>query len=258
MTCSAATPAAPAAGSATCWAASSAAVRPTTQQATRPRRGADIETEATLSFGDAIDGVDRVAAAGRRGGVQGVHGHRRQGRHRPAGLPDLRGHRRGQPEPGQLRVLRALQDLQGPGPDRGRPVRGVLGQRAGHEHADDPGADPGGRRGRPADQAQGQGRARRARRPGRRPVRAGARRQAPGVRPVGAQPDHHRPGDVRRGDAGRRDQGPVAPAGCRSASASRPGPRTAAPSGSAARASGARTPRSATCSSRSTSRSRAT
>ena len=48
----------------------------------------------------------------------------------PQGLPDLRGHRPGQPEPGQLRVLRALQDLPGPRPGGRRPVPGVLGQRA--------------------------------------------------------------------------------------------------------------------------------
>ena len=47
---------------------------------------------------------DRVAAADRRGPLQGLPRHRRQGRHRAAGLPDLRGHRAVQPEPGQLRA----------------------------------------------------------------------------------------------------------------------------------------------------------
>ena len=93
--------------SATCSAVCSAAAAGPRPSA-RPRRGADVETETSLSFSDAIDGVDRLAAADRRGPVQDVHGHRREGRHRPQGLPDLRGNRPGQPEPGQLRVLRAV------------------------------------------------------------------------------------------------------------------------------------------------------
>ncbi len=81
----------------------------------RPRRGADVETESTLSFRR----VHRVAPADRRGTVQGVQGHGRQGRHRAQGLPYVRGHRAGQPEPRQLRVFGAMQDLPRPRPGRG-------------------------------------------------------------------------------------------------------------------------------------------
>ena len=84
-----------------------------------------------------------VAAADQLRRVYGVRRHRRQGRDHPAGLPDLRGHRRGQPEPGQLRLLRAVPRLQGPRPAGGRPVPGVRGKRAG-QHPHDPGAHPGG------------------------------------------------------------------------------------------------------------------
>src|ERR1700683_4772239 len=57
---------------------------------------------------------DGGAEPGRRRPVQGVHGHRGQGRHRPEGVSHLQGHRPGQQEPRQLRVLGALQDLPRP------------------------------------------------------------------------------------------------------------------------------------------------
>jgi len=99
----------------------------TTQQ-TRPRRGADVETEATLSFNDAIGGATvslRLTGDG------------------PPGVPQLRGHRPVEPEPGQLRVLRAVQGMPRPGPGGRRPLPGLFGQRASHEHPHHSGPHPG-------------------------------------------------------------------------------------------------------------------
>ncbi len=135
----------------------------TTQQA-RPRRGADVETETSLSFSDAIDGATVSLRLTGEGPCKVCKGTGAKAGTVPAGLPDLRGNRTGQPEPRQLRVLRAMQDLPRPRPGRRRSVRDLLRQRPGDEHPDDPGQDPGRRCRRPADQAGRQGRARRARR----------------------------------------------------------------------------------------------
>ncbi len=115
VTCSAARPAAPAAGWATCSAASSATAPAAdrTQQA-RPRRGADVETETSLSFSDAIDGVTVSLRLTGEGPCKVCKGTGAKAGTVPAGLPDVRGHRAGQPEPRQLRVLRAVQDLPRP------------------------------------------------------------------------------------------------------------------------------------------------
>jgi molecular chaperone DnaJ len=79
-------------------------------------------------------------------------------------------------------------DCRGRGLDRRRPVPGLPRQRSRPVDADDPGAHPGRGQGRPADPAQGQGRAGRARRPERRPAHRGARVAAPALRPQGRQP----------------------------------------------------------------------
>ena len=212
----------------------------TTQQA-RPRRGADVETEMSLSLQRRGRRRHGLAAADRRGPVQDLHGHRRQGRHRAAGLPDLRGHRAGQPEPGQLRVLRALQECRGRGlvVDDPCPVCSGSGRAMSTRtiQARIPAGVADGQR----IKLKGKGA------PGERGGPAGDLYvrvhvdTAPGVRPDGRQPDRHRAGHLPRGGARRGDQGADATAACRSPCASRRARRTAAPSGSAARASGART-----------------
>ena len=55
------------------------------------------------------------AAADRRGPVPGLPRHRRQGRHRAAGLPGLPGDWPAEQEPGRLRSLRAVQECRGRG-----------------------------------------------------------------------------------------------------------------------------------------------
>ena len=62
-----------------------------------PRRGRRDRGVADVQRRDR--GLDRDAAADRRGTVQGLPRHRRQGRHCAEGLPDLRGHRPVQPGP---------------------------------------------------------------------------------------------------------------------------------------------------------------
>ena len=177
--------------------------RPGRHQQTRPRRGADVETEASLSFGDAIDGATVPLQLAGDGPVPGLPRHRGQGRHRAQGLPDLRRHRAGQPEPGHLRLLRALQDCRGRGLVVDDPCTGLHGQRPGDQHPDHPGAHPGRGGRRAADQLKGKGA------PGERGGPAGDLYVRVHVTPhpvfgrSGRQPDRDRAGHLRRGGAGR-------------------------------------------------------
>jgi len=72
-------------GSATC----SAAVFGGRGTQTRPRRGTDVETEATLSFGNAIDGVTLPLRLTGDGPCPVVPRHRRPGGHDAEGLPHV-------------------------------------------------------------------------------------------------------------------------------------------------------------------------
>jgi molecular chaperone DnaJ len=125
----------------------------------RPRRGADIETETSLTFGDAIDGVTvslRLAGEGPCGSCAGTGA---KAGTVPRVCPTCEG--TGQASgTWALRAVRAVQDLPGPRAGGRRPVPGVLGQRRAMS------TRPSRRASRPgsataADQAQGQGRARR-------------------------------------------------------------------------------------------------
>src|ERR1700740_485228 len=79
--------------------------------ASRARRGADVETETTLSFGDAIDGATVTLRLPGEGPCPACGG---------AGvMTGLQGHRAEVKKPGRLRPLRALQDLPGPRTCRG-------------------------------------------------------------------------------------------------------------------------------------------
>ena len=177
----------------------------------RPRRGADVETETTLSFGDAIDGTTVALRLTGEGPCPTCHGTGAKAGTVPQHVPVLPRNRSGKQKPGLVRDHRAVPRVPWPRHGGRRPLPGLLGQRPGDELAHHPDAHPGRGRGRPADQDPGQGRSRRARRPGRRPVRPGAREAAPGVRAVGGQPDGDRAGDVRRADPRRGGQGALAP-----------------------------------------------
>ena len=79
--------------------------------------------------------------------------------------------------------------LPGPRPGRRRALPGLPRLRPGRQSRTIQARIPAGVTRRPAHPAQGQGRLRRARRPGRRPLRGGPREPAPGLRPRGRQPD---------------------------------------------------------------------
>ncbi len=185
--------------------------RPGGGAASRARRGADVETETTLPFGDAIDGATVIAPPDRGGPLPGLRRHRREVRHGSQGLPGLPRHRAAVKEPRRLRALRALQDLPGPGARGGGPVPVVQRQRAGDELAHHPGAHPRRGGGRAADPDSRQGRPGRARRQGGRPVRPRARQAARGVRQERGQPDGDGAGDDHRAGARRGHQGADAP-----------------------------------------------
>jgi len=126
----------------------------------RATRGADLETEATIDFTDAVEGTT-VALRMSSDAACHLQGHRRQARHHAARLPDVRRRRHGGQQHG--RGVLAERDLPGV-PRAPARVRRVLpdlpriGPRAVEPHA--PGPDPGRGQGRTADPADGQGRAR--------------------------------------------------------------------------------------------------
>jgi molecular chaperone DnaJ len=96
----------------------------TTTSTARPRRGADIETEATIEFAEAVNGVTVGPADDQRRAVQDLPGHRREVRHGAEGLPEVRGHGHADLGPGRrVRHDRAVHRVQGPRPGRRRAVR---------------------------------------------------------------------------------------------------------------------------------------
>ena len=185
-----------------------AAARPT--QA-RPRRGADVETEVTLTFSDAIDGMTVPLRLTSEAACPTCRGTGAKAGTVPAGLPDLRGHRAGAAATWAVsRSPSRAASAAGRGLVVDDPCPTCRGSGRATSTRTIQARIPAGVARRAADPAQGQGRARRARRPGRRPVRRRARPAAPGVRPQRRQPDPDRAGDVPRGGARRRDQGAVA------------------------------------------------
>ena len=228
--------------------------RGTRASATRGQRGADVESELRIDFTQAVTGAEvpiRLSAPGR---CQTCSRHRCPAGHRPAAVPDVLRTRPGQPQPGRVRVLRAVPGLPRHRPDHRRPVPRVRRRRRQHPDplAHHPRSRGGGRRA--ADQARRPGRAGPRRRPRGRPVRQGARHAAPGVRAVEGQPGRPRghgsrdlPGagarqHDRRADAGRLGH-PADPGG---------DPERARRFGCAGAACRSAPARRATCSSRST------
>ena len=152
----------------------------------RPRGRRRDRGDARLPGGRARG--DRPAAAGQPGRLPHLRRHRRPAGHRAAAVPDLPGRRSGHPQPGRVRVQRAVPGVPRDRVGHRRAVPGLPGQRGDHPDPHDHRADPGRRGRRAADPARRQGRAGRARRSGRRPVRPGARPGARAVRPQGRRP----------------------------------------------------------------------
>ena len=113
----------------------------------------------------------------------------------PARLPDLRGRRHG----GQLGRRRVLDERDLPGATAASscttsPARPATAAAAAPSSRTIQARIPAGVKDGQRIRLQGQGRRRRARRPGRRPVRHGARCAAPALRPQGRQPHPRRAG----------------------------------------------------------------
>ena len=99
----------------------------------RPGAGPDVETEVTLDFADAVHGVTVPLQLRQPGRLRHLPRQRRQAGHPAAAVPGLPGRRAGHPQPGRVRVHRAVPRLPGRGHGRRRAVPGVPGQRRGHQ-----------------------------------------------------------------------------------------------------------------------------
>src|SRR5262249_7164845 len=124
---------------------------------TRPRRGADVETEATLSFNDAIDGTTVALRLTGEGACPTCHGTGAKSGTVPKGGADRPGPGQAQRDPGELGAARAVPRVPRPRPGGRRPLPDVFGQRARDEQPYDPGPHPRGRGRWAADPAPGQG-----------------------------------------------------------------------------------------------------
>ena len=174
----------------------------------RARRGADVETETTISFTDAVEGVTVSLRLTRDAPCPDCRGTGARAGTMPRVCPECEGV--GMRAASRRRRVHAERDLPGlrrPRPRRRRPVPDLprLRPRLLQPHHLRP--HPRRRQGRPADPAARQGRHRRVRRPGRRPLRH---------RHVAAHPLFGRKGDnltlkvpdrLPRGGARRRGQG---------------------------------------------------
>ncbi len=148
-----------------------------------PVRGQDVSADITLGFDEAVRGSDAAAAAVRPGHVHPVPRLGREARDVAAALPDLPGHRLGEPQPGRVRVQRAVPRLPRHRPADRRSLPAVPRHRLDHADAHHQRAHPRGRARRRQDPDPRQGHARAQRRAVGRPDRHGARRQARAVRP---------------------------------------------------------------------------
>ena len=142
-TCSAAAAAAPAAARRHASAACSAGGRGARRRR-GPRRGADVETEVTLRFTEAVDGRHRPAADDQRAAVPDLPRHRRPrpARCRSRARPAM-GTGQTSRNQGGFALRRAVPRLPRPRPGRRRPVPRLPRQRPGDGHPHDAGAHPG-------------------------------------------------------------------------------------------------------------------
>ena len=130
-----------------------------------------------------------AAAAHQPGAVHQLPRQRRAPGHQPEGVPELQRRGRHQPQPGRVRLLRAVHRMPGQRLDHRGAVRRVPRHRRDHPHPHHQRADPTRRRGRSAHPAGRPGRGGSARRTVGRPVRHRARAARQGVRPRRRRPD---------------------------------------------------------------------
>jgi DnaJ-class molecular chaperone len=167
-----------------------------TNQQPRPRRGADIETETSLTFGDAIDGVTVSLRLAGEGPCKTCMGTGAKAGTVPRVCPTCEGSGQASKNLGNFAFSEPCRTCRG---------RGLV--------VDDP-----------CEVCSGSGRAmstrtiqaripagvgdgQRIKLKGRRPLRAGAREPGSGIRQVGPQPDGHHARYLSRGCPRRGDQG---------------------------------------------------
>ena len=155
--------------SATCSAACSDAARSRPSQPAAARQRPGDRDRARIRRGR--QGRGDAAAADQPGAVHQLPWQRRAAGHQPEGVPELQRRRCDQPQPGRVRLLRAVHRMPGQRLDHRAPLRRVQRHRRHHPHPHHQRADPAGRRGRTADPAGRPGRGRVARRAVGRPVR---------------------------------------------------------------------------------------
>ena len=173
-----------------------------------PQRGADLESEITIDFLDAVQRHHHVGVVHRRGRVLRVPRHRRAAGHLAAGVHRVRRLGRGRDEPGVLLDRAGVPGVSRPRRGDPRPVPALPRWRDRGPPARREGEAAGRREGRPAHQGGQARRGRSQRRSAGRPLRGGEGAPARGVRPQGrARPHGARPGLVRRGRARRAGEG---------------------------------------------------
>jgi molecular chaperone GrpE len=176
--------------SATCSAACSAAppaarsARARSQAASGPARGQDVETEATLSFDEAVLGVTCRCACRARAPARPATATAQS--RAPARTPVRSVRARASPVAARARSPSPSRAATAAAPARSsttpaRPAPAAASPPRPHDHRPHPGR----RQGRPAHPAGGQGRPGTARRTGGRPLRRRPRRRALAVRPQG-------------------------------------------------------------------------
>ena len=158
-TCSAAAPAAAAAaGSATSSAACSAAAEPHAAARPQPRRGADIETEATIGFADAIEGVTVSLRLARDAPCPDCSGTGAKAGTLPRVCPDCEGvGMRAASVGGAFTMNETCPTCRGRGLVVDDPCPTCHGSGRGMSNRTISGPHPGRRQGRPAHPAQGKG-----------------------------------------------------------------------------------------------------
>ena len=164
---------------------------------TRPGR----QRRGDTRFEQAVRGATLPLRLSEPGDLPHLPRHRRAARHGAAPLPELRRHRLRQPQPGRVRVQRAVRECRGTGQIIDDPCPECGGSGVTSQTRTITVRDPGRRARRRQDAHGRQGHAGRARRAGRRPVRHRPRRRAPAVRPQRRRPDADRADQLRRGRA---------------------------------------------------------
>jgi len=185
--------------------------RPGGGAASRARRGADVETETTLPFGDAIDGATVSLRLTGEGPCPDCGGTGAKSGTVPKVCPDCHGTGQQSKNLGGFGLSEPCKTCRGRGLVVEDPCPSCSGSGRAMSSRTIQARIPAGGRGRAADPDSRQGRPGRAWRQGGRPVRPRARQAARSIRQERGQPDGDGTGDDHRAGAGRGHQGADAP-----------------------------------------------